>query len=247
MQSCFCQVGSCVLCEAELHSEVSSEQVCQIRGLLSKHSYDAHEIIFRESDPGAYLFLVREGHIKLTASNPDGREQIIGLGLAGHVIGFDTMDDEAYTHTAETLTPADVCTIRRKDMLQILEQNPGVSMRLVEILNDELRQAKTLIRVLGQKSPAGKIATFILSLFPQRGAIPRELVLPLSREEVAEMVGLTEETVSRVMADLRRKGVIEAPRGFIRIIDHKRIFSLAGISAPAIGLASRFSFASQKA
>ncbi len=162
------------------------------------------------------------------------------------MIGFDTMDDDVYTYTAETLTPVSVCTIQRKDMLQILEQNSTVSLRLVEILNDELKQAKTLIRVLGHKSPIGKIATFILSLLPQRGAIPRELLLPLTREEVAEMVGLTEETVSRVMADLKRKGVIEAPRGYIRILDRNRIYSLAGISAPPIGLEGRFSFASAK-
>ncbi len=230
MESCFCQIGSCVLCDAQLHSEISSEQVCQILGLLNRHAYAPHEVLFREGDPSTHLFLIREGQLKLTTSNPDGRKQIIGLGVAGYVIGLDTLEDEIYTYTAETIGPVIACEIQQKNMLRILKQNPDIALRIVDILNKELAQAKTLIRVLGQKGSVERVATFILSLIPRRGNLPRELVFPLSREEMAEMVGLRIETVSRVMADLQRKKVIEAPRGYIRILDLKQLCSLAGIS-----------------
>jgi CRP/FNR family transcriptional regulator, anaerobic regulatory protein len=230
MDACFCQQEECVLCEARLYSELSSEQVCQVRGMLHKHQYGSHEILFREGDPSTHLYVLRDGQLKLTIPSASGREQIIGLGVQGHLLGFDTMDDPIYTYTAETLTPVLVCTIRLKDMLKVLQQNPKISMRVVEILNEELAQAQALIRVLGQKTSMEKVATFILSLIPatKNGRIPEQLSLPLSRQEIAELLGLTVETVSRLMSDLKREGVIEAPRGLVRILDINRLQSLAG-------------------
>ena len=244
MESCFCQIDSCVLCDAHLQSEISSEQVCQILGLLNRHSYGPREVLFREGDPSTHLFLIREGQLKLTVSNPDGREQIIGLGVAGYVIGLDTLEDKIYTYTAETIGPVIACEVQHKNMLRILKQNPDIALRIVDILNKELAQAKTLIRVLGQKGSVERVATFILSLIPRRGNLPRELLFPFLREEMAKMVGLRVETVSRVMADLQRKNVIEAPRGCIRILDLKQLRSLAGISIPPTEIGNKAALAS---
>jgi CRP/FNR family transcriptional regulator len=231
VESCFCQIAECILCGAQLHSQMPPEQVCQIRGMLSRHSYAARELLFREGDPGTHLILIREGLVKLTVSGADGQEQIFGFGEPGHIIGFDTVDDKTYTFTAETKTPVVACKIQRKDMLRVLEHSPNVSLRVVRMLNSELARANGLIRVLGQKSPVERIATFILSLAPQKHDPSRKLLLPLSREEMAKTVGLRVETVSRVMADLQRRGVIEAPRGHIRILDFKSLRSLGGISS----------------
>jgi CRP-like cAMP-binding protein len=210
---------------------ISPEQVCEIRGTVSRHSYAPRELLFREGDPGTHLILIREGLVKLTALGSDGQEQIVGFGEPGHIIGFDTVDDEIYTFTAESKTRVDACKIQRKDMLRVLEQNPNVSLHVVRALNDELARANRLIRVLGQKSPVEKVATFILSLVHRKQDTSIKVLLPLSREEMAETVGLRVETVSRVMADLQRRGVIEAPRGHIRILDHKLLRTLAGISS----------------
>lgn len=232
MGSCFCQIASCVLCDARMDSKISSEQACEILGLLNRNSYGTREIMFREGEPSTHLFIVREGQIKLTTSSANGRDQIIGLGTAGHVIGFDTVEDDVYTYTAETIAPVIACKIQHKDMLRVLNQNPCVAMRIVEILNEELSQAKNLIRVLGQNGSVERVAMFILSLIPRRGAVPRELSFPLSREEMAELIGLRIETVSRVMADLQRKKVIEAPRGCIRILDLEQLRVYSGIYHP---------------
>lgn len=229
MDSCFCQITECLLCGVQHNSEISPEQVCQIRSMLSKHSYSPQELLFREGDCGTHLYLIREGLVKLTALGTDGQEQIVGFGEPGHIIGFDMVDDEIYNFTAETKTPVEACKIQRKDMLRILKQNPNVSLRIVRMLNDELARANRLIRVLGQKSPVEKVATFILSLVHRKQDTSKKLLLPLSREEMAETVGLRVETVSRVMADLQRRGVIEAPRGHIRILDYKWLRSHAGI------------------
>jgi CRP/FNR family transcriptional regulator len=230
MKTCDCQVEECLLCEAQLYAGLSHEQVCAVRGLLSKHDYDAHEILFREGETSTHLFLLREGLLKLTAIGPDGREQIIGLGVAGQLLGFNTASDRRCAYTAETLTPTRVCKLRHQDMLQVLGQNPAVALRTLELLNQELGRAQALIRLLGQKSSAEKVASFLLALVPSgaNGSAAGPLPLPLSRQEIGEMLGLTVETVSRLMSEFKRENIIEAPRGTVRILDLQRLRVLAG-------------------
>jgi CRP/FNR family transcriptional regulator len=228
MHDCVCQNEDCVLCAAHLNFGLSSDQVCDIRGMLSMREYGPREILFRESEPGTQLFLLRRGQVKLTALGTDGREQIIDLAVSGRLLGFHSVNDPAYAYTAETLTPTTVCKIRHTDMLKVLAQNPEVSLRVIDILNRELTAAHTLIRMLGQKTAMEKVATFILSLVPADQIAPAELLLPMSRQEIAELLGLTIETVSRLISELRREAVIDTPRGHIRIQNLARLRSLAG-------------------
>ena len=175
---------------------------------------------------------MRAGQLKLCVTGTDGREQIMRIAVAGQLIGYDTIDDLHHPYTATALTAARLCGIRHRDLLRVLEQNPEVSRRMVQLLNLELAQAQALIHILGQKSSAEKIAHFLLSLVPEHGrAEPQaEMLLPLSRQEMADMLGLTVETVSRLMAELKRERIIEAPRGHIRILDRKGLHAYAGSS-----------------
>lgn len=230
METCYCHIENCLLCEAQLYEGLSEEQVCAIRGLLTKHAHGAHEILFREGEPNTHLYLVREGLLKLTACGPDGHEQIVGLGVAGQLLGFNAVGDTRHTFTAVTLVPTRVCKLSHPDMLRVLTQNTSVAMRTIELLNQELSRALSLIRLLGQKSSAEKVASFLLALVPPgtNGSVSGPLPLPLSRQEIGELLGLTVETVSRQMSEFKRSRVIDAPRGEVSILDLKRLRSLAG-------------------
>lgn len=230
MDDCACNVEECLLCEARLYVGLNHEQACSIRGLLSHHRYDTHDTLFRQGEPSEHLFVLQEGTLKLTLTDVDGREQIVGLPMAGQLLGFNTISEREYAYTAQSLTPSMVCMIRHRDMLEVLNQNPKVAMRTIEMLNHELTQARSLIRILGQKTAVEKIATFILSLQPDphHTGNGQMLALPLSRQEMAELLGLTVETVSRLMSEFKREGLIEAPRGHVRILHRERLVGLAG-------------------
>jgi len=230
MTECFCQVKDCVLCEAQLHSHLSLEQVCEVRGLLKRMTLEPHETLFRAGEPNQHLYLVRDGQIKLTSLSSDGREQIIGLGLAGHLIGFNDVRDTTHAYSAVALTPAHVCKIAHADMMKILTENPDAMLRVINVLNEELGRAQSVIRLLGHKTSSERVAAFLLSLLPpgKRNGELLEVPLPLSRQEMAELLGLTIETVSRHMSELKREGVIDAPRGTVRILDSPRLQELAG-------------------
>jgi CRP-like cAMP-binding protein len=235
MASCACEVNACVLCENRLYTGLSPEQVCHIRERLIREMYEPHEVLFREGDEAAFLLSVRSGQIKLTTSMADGRQQILRIAVAGQLLGIETFKGQRYPFTAETLTDVIACKISHSDLRQILEMNPTVSLRLIESLSQQLDQAESLIRDLGLKTSLEKVSGFLLSLIPQRGKPDAELPLRLSRREIAEMLGLTEETVSRIMADFARKKIIDSGKGFIRILDRKWLGETAGVSNDSTG------------
>jgi CRP-like cAMP-binding protein len=235
MASCACEINACVLCEGRLYTGLSQEQVCHIREHLIREMYEPHEVLFREGDEAASLFSLRSGQIKLTTSMPDGRQQILRIAVAGQLLGIETFKGQRYPFTAETLTDVIACRINHNDLRQILEMNPAVSLRVIESLSQQLDQAETLIRDLGLKTSLEKVSGFLLSLIPQRGKPEAELPLRLSRREIAEMLGLTEETVSRIMADFARRKIIESGKGFIRILDRKWLGETAGVSNDSTG------------
>ncbi|MDH5648514.1 MAG: Crp/Fnr family transcriptional regulator [Gammaproteobacteria bacterium] len=236
MVSCVCQNDDCLLCEAHLYSGLSPEHVCDIRGKIAKNYYDEGDIIFQQGQEGDYLHIVREGMVKLSLSDADGNEQIVGLCLAGHVVGFDVLGDSKHTYTAEALTPVMTCTIRQPDMTKVFAENPIVAQKTIRMLNQELAFAQNLIHMLGQKSSEEKVALFILSLIPRitQTQLPIKLLLPLSRKEMAQFLGLTVETVSRLISDFKRRGIIETPRGELHILNIKPLKQIAGIDSVSV-------------
>jgi len=230
MSDCLCQADDCLLCEAHLHEGLTDAQACEMQGLLNRRTAKPQEIIFRQGEASDWLYVVRAGQLKLSVTGPNGREQIMRIAVVGQLIGYDTVDDLHHPYTATALTPVRLCGIRHRDMLRVIEQNLDVSHRMVQLLNQELSQAQSLIHILGQKSSAEKIALFLLSLVPShsREELPADLSMTLSRQEMADILGLTVETVSRLMAELKRERIIEAPRGRIRILNRKGLHAYAG-------------------
>ncbi len=228
MSSCQCNIPECVLCEGSLFDDLSSHQVCDIRGMITHRNYSPRDTIFKEGDPSELLVVVHTGHVKLSTRLEDGREQILRIAVPGQLMGFEVMDSRFYSYSAETVTGVSTCEIRCKDMLSVIESNPAVAVRVIRMLNEEAEGCRSLVRDLGIKNSTERLASFILSLMPVRGKRGAELLLPLSRREIAEMLGITPETVSRLMTRFRRDGVIEELPGRIRIADFPRLRALAG-------------------
>ena len=225
-----------MLCEAHLYSGLSSDQVCEVRGMISKNYYDEGDILFHQGQESEYLHIVRDGLVKLSISDAGGNEQIIGLCVMGHVVGFDALGDNRHAYTAQTLTPAVTCSARQSDMLNVYDQNPNVARKTIQLLNQELTYAQNLIHALGQKSSTEKVALLILSLIPP-GSIDRgviDLPLPLSRKEIAQFLGLTIETVSRLITDLKKRKIVEPKRRMMRILDMDLLKETAGIGSASI-------------
>ena len=226
--SCICRVDDCVLCEARLFSGLSSDQVCDIKGIVGKQTYSKRDVIFREGDSCKRLFIIKEGMVRLSKSLPDGREQLMCPRGAGQLIGFCNTMGGTYPVTAVALTPVNCCSIEHINMRRVLEANPTTALDVIGQLNQELSKSQAMICNLGLKTAAEKVTSFILSLLPVEATNNILIPLPLSRQEIGEMLGLTVETVSRIMAELRREEIIDSPRGGVLVRDISHLQYLSG-------------------
>ncbi len=224
--SCACQQGQCILCEALLAAQdaFTRQQFCEVEGTISKDVYRPGERLFQQGMPTHDLFILKHGHVKLTSSLPDGRCQGLRLARPWSVLGIEALGMDSHPFSAEALTDVQVCTFRHRDMLKALESNPEMSLKLVTMLSAELRQAMAQIRNIGVLNASERVAWFLLSTAVDNTCPP------VSRSDIAEILGLTMETVSRVLSRLRQHGLVDAPsnRRSVQILDPERLMELSG-------------------
>lgn len=183
-----------------------------------------------EGEESMLVANVVEGAMMLSTSTSDGREQIVGVVYPSDFIGRPFGSRSPHNVTA--LTDSRVCVFSRSAFDGFAREHPGLEHRLLGRTLDELDRARSWMLLLGRKSAREKIATFLLDmstrLSPDRTRSLDRFALPLARQQVADVLGLTIETVSRQLTELKRMGVIELPdRRTIHIIDRERLEGMA--------------------
>lgn len=163
-----------------------------------------------EGDDATMVANVRSGFLRLTCGTPDGEQQILGLAFAGDFVGQFHEEHEHYSVTA--LTDTTVCLFRRAAFSALAAETPEMAQALLTAVSAELGRAHQWMRILGRKSAEERVATFLWDLYRRSGADERAPVpLPLSRQQIADILGLTIETVSRKIRQISRAGLIELP------------------------------------
>jgi len=185
------------------------------------------EAVFIEGDPAENFYEVIRGTVRLHKLLPDGRRQITGFLSAGHLLGLSHAN--AYVYSAEAIGPVTVLCYPRARLDRLMDEVPGLARRLLVAASDELRQAQDQMLLLGRKTAAEKIASFLATLATlQGGAASEELELPMSRNDIADYLGLTMETVSRTLAKLKRDRLIALPTHTrVELLDRDRLEELA--------------------
>ena len=177
---------------------------------------------------------VVSGIATLTQTMEDGRTQMVGLLLPSDFVGRPGRDGAAYDVTATS--DVMMCCFRKKPFEQLMVRTPHIAHRLLEMTLDELDAAREWMLLLGRKTAREKIASFLsiiarrdasLNLRTAKGALVFNL--PLTRESMADYLGLTLETVSRQISALRKDGVIELEgKRHVIVPDFDRLLEEAG-------------------
>jgi len=186
------------------------------------------EILFMQGQPSSCLFAVVDGMVKICTHNADGREQIVGLSSPQSLlVGLQSMNDERYAYSAIAASNVKACKVNHRTLLERVRHRGDLAMRLIGAMNAQLAHSRALMEVLGHKCASSKIASFILLMTPKAKNGNGGFSLPFSRLEIASLLGLSEETVCRLMANMKREGAIHAPRGHIEIRDWDRLHAIA--------------------
>jgi CRP/FNR family nitrogen fixation transcriptional regulator len=161
--------------------------------------------IYGESEPADYLYKVLSGTVRTYKVLTDGRRQVGGFYVAGDIFGLET--GEEHTFSAEAITECKVLVIKRSTVVALAERNHDVARALWTITGSELRRVQDHIMLL-VKSAQERVASFLLEMSARISA-DNAVELPMSRQDIADYLGLTIETVSRTLTILENASTIE--------------------------------------
>ena len=224
----------CTNCQCPFHeirainaSNMDTELRCMLDSAVQRVDFRQGEILFMQGQPSSCLFAIVDGTVKICAHSADGREQIVGLSSSQSLlVGLQAMHDDRYAYSAIAASKVKACKINHRTLLERVRDRGDLAIRLIEAMNAQLAHSRALMEVLGHKCAGAKIASFILLMTP-KSKNGNGFAMPFSRLEIASLLGLSEETVCRLMANLKREGAIHAPRGRIEIRDWDRLHAIA--------------------
>ena len=208
-------IDNCMLCplrEEHLFCHLSPVAVQRLNEIKATAIYPKSAMLFIEGQQPRGLFVLCNGKAKLSTSSREGKTVITAMSGPGDVLGLSAVvSNRPYEVTAEMVDPGQANFITRKDLLEFLKQHGEVALRVAEQLSRNYYTAYENIRSLGlAASPAERLAKLLLSWSydSDHKAMP-QMQLTLTHEEIAEMIGTTRETVSRLFSDFKKKRLVE--------------------------------------
>lgn len=171
-------------------------------------SYERDEEIFGEGEKAEYIYQVLEGVVRTCRFLGDGRRQIEDFHLAGEYFGLEIGQD--HTSTAEAIGKATVVLLRRNTLNELAARDLDVAGRLLDLTLKGLRRTQDHVLMLGRRGACERVASFLLDFAGRTGA-KASIELPMSRQDIADYLGLTIETVSRTFSQFEGDGVIGLP------------------------------------
>ncbi len=228
------QCGDCPIRHRAVCARCETDELAKLDAAKYYRSFEAGQTIVWSGDRMDFVGSVVSGIATLTQTMEDGRRQMVGLLLPADFVGRPGRETAAYDVVATT--DVVMCCFRKKPFEDIMLSTPHVGQRLLEMTLDELDAAREWMLLLGRKTAREKIASLIaiiarrdaaLKLASHVGSVTVDL--PLTREAMAEYLGLTLETVSRQLSALKRDGVIEIEsKRHILVPDFDRLIEEAG-------------------
>lgn len=214
----------CAACEVRTHAVCGAMTPAE----LERYSNVKKNIILQagdhlvdEGEPEIFVFSVTTGCLKYFMLLPDGRRQIIGFLFPGDFLGLARSAN--YTSSVEAITDATLCRMERRELDKLIKTMPNLDKRLHDLASEALADVQGQLLLLGCKTAYERVATFILLLAKranERGNESNPVDIPMSRDDIADYLGLTTETVSRTFSRLRKDGLIGSDKNRkIEILD----------------------------
>ena len=212
-----------ILKEVPLFSGLSEEQLRKIREIALTKNYYKGEVIFNPGEKGEYFFILKSGKVKVFKT-AKGKEQIIKVfdrpALFGEAASFTGKNFPAW---AEAIENSEILIIPRKKFIHLIKEDPEIGMNLLSIMAQRLIHLTNVIESLSLKNALSKVSSYILRKCEET----ENLEIPFSTSMASMELGLTKETVSRMLGKLRKLGIIEKSKNKIRIRNKKALKDIA--------------------
>lgn len=206
--------SDCPIRHSAVCARCEPDELYELEQIKYYRNYESGQAVAWAGDEMSFVASVVKGVATLSQTLEDGRTQMVGLLLPSDFIGRPGRTSSPYDVTA--VSDVTLCCFRRRPFEELMARTPHIGQRLLDMTLDELDAAREWMLILGRKTAREKIASLLtiiarreaaVGMMPIRGSIVIDL--PLTREAMADYLGLTLETVSRQISALKREGVIE--------------------------------------
>ena len=187
-------------------------QSMQLMGAMMTYPRDTE--IFGEKEPADYLYKVVSGSVRTYRILSDGRRQVGGFYLPGDIFGLESADE--HTLSADALSDAKVLVVKRSTLSALAGRDRSVAQQLFALTGRELHRVQDRILLL-IKNARERVASFLLEM-AERASENNTIELPMSRQDIADYLGLTIETVCRTLSALETASAIEVSASSLRIV-----------------------------
>jgi CRP-like cAMP-binding protein len=206
-------------------SILSEEEYAALVANQSDQKYLKGDVIFREGAVPAGIFLIRSGKAKKYKVDNLAREQIIYVANHGELIGYHAvLSEERYPDSAAAIEDSLISFIPKEDFINILNRSPAFTRRLLKALSHEFTVLANSISVIAQRTAPERLAIALIVLrekYKEEGLEGNEIILNISRMDLANMAGIAQENVIRLLKEFKAEGILETEGRKIRIKDIK--------------------------
>jgi CRP/FNR family transcriptional regulator len=216
------------LANIQLWRGLPQDQLDALAKIAIAKTYRKGEVIFEEGDEGRGFFVVKSGRVKVYKFSTDGKEQILHFfGDGEHFAEVPAFDGQCFPASAATVEKSELLFFPRTDFLALLEQHPTLAIDMLAIFARHLRRMAQIVENLSFKEVPGRLAGYLLYL-SDRNDTDEEVVLDMTKAQLAAFLGTIPETLSRVFAKMSQDGLISIDHSRIKLLNRQRLKLLAG-------------------
>jgi CRP/FNR family transcriptional regulator len=220
--------ADCVIRQSSICAALDRTELRELEHLSRHIQFASGDTVFAQEEMRSSFFNLIEGVMRLYKLLPDGRRQIVGFSLPGDFLGLAASARNGLS--ADAVGPVTVCRFSKASFERFIEDKPHLLRRINELATRELCQAQDHMVLLGRRAAEEKVAAFLVGwrdrLLRLNGP-SRTVALPMSRQDIADFLGLTIETVSRTFTKLERDRVIGILPGGVCLLDPVRAEAMA--------------------
>ncbi|HMK52021.1 MAG TPA: Crp/Fnr family transcriptional regulator [Thermodesulfobacteriota bacterium] len=214
-----------------LFAGLRDEELKRIRAIANLKRVVKREVLFSDGEEAKGFYVILSGKIKLYKISPEGKEQILHIVSAPDAFAEAALFLEgSYPAFAEALTESQLLFFPKRDFIQLIEKNPKLSINMIVSLSHFLRRFASLIEELSLKEVSSRMAKYLIDLsmrLSKEGKNSREVELDLSKTQLASKLGTISETLSRTLAKMKAKRIIDVKRNRILILNREALEELA--------------------
>jgi CRP/FNR family transcriptional regulator len=191
------------------------------------------EHLYRAGDNFNAIYALRSGSLKTFITHSNGEEQVMGFKLPGDLLGLSAINGDHYTTSARALETSSVCEIPFQRLEDLCTHIPGLQHHILGMMSKEIQEEHDKVALCTKMPAEGRLASVLLTLserFQRRGYSATEFNLSMSRSDIANMLGMAVETVSRLFTQFQDSGLVEVNRKHIILKDREKLSKLVRFS-----------------